>query len=191
MLIPGVGVLRGVGAWVAAVAWDDHSAAALDDVRYLFQNRSLVREGGMLMHPRISMVTLGVADVTRSRRFYEALGWSASGASTKDIAFFQLDGVVLALYGRAALTEDARLPDRGNTGGFGGVTLAQNVRSRADVDALLAQAEQVGARILKPAEDAFWGGYSGHFTDLDGHPWEVAWAPQFALTADGALCLPA
>lgn len=140
------------------------------------------------MEPRISLVTLGVADIGRSRRFYEALGWKASGTSVESTVFFQLGGMALSLYGRAALAGDACLPPEGS--GFGGITLAQNVRSEEAVDQLLAEAERAGARVLKPAQRAFWGGYSGYFADPDGHPWEVAWNPGFALEADGRLRLP-
>jgi catechol 2,3-dioxygenase-like lactoylglutathione lyase family enzyme len=143
-----------------------------------------------LIEPRLSLVTLGVADVERSRRFYEAgLGWKASGASVASTAFFQLGPIVLSLYGRAALAEDSGLTDAAPTG-FGGISLAHNVRSRAEVDSVLARAAAAGARITKPAGDAAWGGYTGTFTDPDGHPWEVAWNPHFRLHEDGALELP-
>lgn len=140
------------------------------------------------MEQRVSLVTLGVADVARSRRFYEQLGWRASSASVESTVFFQLGGIALALYGRAALAQDAGLPGEG--GGFGGVALAHNVRTREEVDTVLDLARRAGARILKPAEDAFWGGYSGYFADPDGHPWEVAWNPHFPLGDDGGLRLP-
>jgi len=140
------------------------------------------------MDQRLSIVTLGVVDVGRSRRFYESLGWRASGAGNESVVFFQLGGIVLGLYGRAALAEDARLPAEG--GGFGGISLAHNVRTREAVDALLAEVASVGGRILKPAEDAFWGGYSGYFADPDGHPWEVAWNPYFPILPDGSIQLP-
>jgi catechol 2,3-dioxygenase-like lactoylglutathione lyase family enzyme len=142
------------------------------------------------MEQRLSMVTLGVADLARSRRFYEeGLGWKAAKAGDGNVAFFQLGGVVLALWGRAALAEDARLPEAG--GGFRGLALAHNVRRREETDAILAQAEAAGGRILKPAEDTFWGGYAGYFADPDGHLWEVAWNPHFPLGEDGSLRLPA
>ena len=141
------------------------------------------------MEQRLSIVTLGVRDVARSRRFYEELGWRASGAGDGSIVFFQAGGIALALYGREALAADAGLSDEG--GGFGGIVLAHNVRSRDEADALLVQAEAAGGRILKPAEDAFWGGYSGCFADPDGHVWEVAWNPHFALTPEGDVRLPA
>jgi hypothetical protein len=141
------------------------------------------------MEQRLSLVTLGVADLARSRRFYEqGLGWTPSSAGNENVVFFQLGGIALSLYGRASLAEDARLEDRG--GGFGGITLAYNTRAREDVDAVLARAKAAGARILKPAEEAFWGGYSGYFADPDGHPWEVAWNPHFTLLPDGSLSLP-
>ena len=143
------------------------------------------------MEQRLSLVTLGVADLARSRRFYEeGLGWRASGASTDEVAFFQLGGIALALWGREALAEDARLPDPGPGGGFGGVALAHNVRTREEVDAVLARARAAGGRVLRPGEDASWGGYTGYFADPDGHLWEVAWNPHFALREDGALQLP-
>jgi catechol 2,3-dioxygenase-like lactoylglutathione lyase family enzyme len=140
------------------------------------------------MEQRLSIVTLGVSDLTASRSFYQRLGWSPSAtASNDEIVFFQLGGIVLALYGRAALAKDAGLePGRG----FGGVALAYNARCKDDVDATLAAAKDAGARILKPAEEAFWGGYSGCFADPDGHPWEVAWNPHFAIQDDGSIKLP-
>jgi uncharacterized protein len=140
------------------------------------------------MEPRISLITLGVADMPRARRFYEALGWRASGASSEGVTFFQLGGLILSLYGRAALAEDAHLPADG--AGFGGVTVAYNVRERAEVDAVLEEARLAGATILKPGEDVFWGGYSGYFADPDGHPWEVAWNPHFPIQDDGTIRLP-
>jgi len=139
------------------------------------------------MEQRLSVVTLGVADLQRALRFYEGLGWTR-GNSHPEIAFFQLNGMVLALYGRAALAEDARLPaDDGR--GFGGITLAYNARDRAEVDRVIAEAERAGARVLKPPQDVFWGGYSGYFADPDGHPWEVAWNPEWELTATGEVRL--
>jgi predicted lactoylglutathione lyase len=139
------------------------------------------------MEPRINIVTLGVADVGRARAFYERLGWQASGASSAPIAFFQLGALVLGLYGRAALAEDARLTGQGI--GFGGITLAYNGRTREEVDQVLAEAVAAGATLLKPPEDVFWGGYSGYFGDPDGHVWEVAWNPHFTMGEDGTLRL--
>lgn len=143
------------------------------------------------MEQRLSLVTLGVADLARSRRFYEdGLGWRASGAGTAEVAFYQLGAVALALWGREELAADAGLPIAGPGGGFGGIALAHNVRTRDEVDAVLAQAEAAGARLLKPGTDAPWGGYTGYFADPDGHLWEVAWNPFFALQEDGSLRLP-
>ncbi len=140
------------------------------------------------MEPRISLITLGVADVGRARAFYESLGWKASGASQPEVAFFQAGGMALALFSRASLAEDAHLTDIG--GAFGGITLAQNMVSEEAVDQLLEEARRAGATILKPAQRVFWGGYSGYFADPDGHPWEVAYNPGFKLQADGRLVLP-
>lgn len=140
------------------------------------------------MEQRLSLITLGVEDLARARRFYEALGWKASALGDGNVVFFQLGGIVLALWGRAELAADARLADAGP--GFRGVALAHNVRRREEVDAILAEAEQAGGRITRPAQDAFWGGYYGHFTDPDGHVWEVAWNPQFAIDDAGNITLP-
>lgn len=140
------------------------------------------------MEQRLSLVTLGVEDLARARAFYEdGLGWRASSAGNHEVVFFQLGGIALGLYAADALAKEANLP-RGQ--GFGGMALAHNVRGRAEVDALLAEAEAAGGRILKPAEDAFWGGYSGYFADLDGHVWEVAWNPFWPLDEAGAIQLP-
>lgn len=140
------------------------------------------------MEARISIVTLGVRDMSRSRAFYEALGFKASSASNENIAFFQAGSMALALYGWDALAEDALLSGEG--AGFRGATIAHNVREKGDVARVLATAEAIGARILKPAQDVFWGGHSGYFADPDGHIWEVAWNPFFRIAADGALILP-
>ncbi|HVZ38313.1 MAG TPA: VOC family protein [Candidatus Kapabacteria bacterium] len=140
------------------------------------------------MEPRLNIITLGVGDLERSIAFYrDALGWPMSSASVGDFAIFKLGtGTALALYPRDLLAEDACIPDGG---GFGGITLAQNVPTRDDVDAVLNAALHAGARLLKPACDAAWGGYSGYFADPDGHPWEVAWNPFFTLR-EGELRLP-
>lgn len=140
------------------------------------------------MEPRLSLVTLGVTNLARSRAFYERLGWRASSASSDAIVFFQAGGMALALYPRADLAKDARLAAEGS--GFGGITLAYNTRTRDEVDRLLAEAAAAGAAILKPAEEASWGGYSGYFADPDSFPWEVAWNPGFLLAEDGSLHLP-
>ena len=138
------------------------------------------------MEQRLSVVTLGVADLERSRRFYEALGWKR-GNRNESVVFFQLNGIVLSLFSRRELAADAKLSAAGN--GFGGITLAYNARTREEVDAVLAEAAAAGATILKPAEDVFWGGYSGYFADPDGHPWEVAWNPEWELTPEGNVRL--
>jgi predicted lactoylglutathione lyase len=141
------------------------------------------------MEQRLSLITLAVADVRASRAFYERLGWKASSAfGGDDVAFFQLGGIVLSVYGRAHLAKDAGLPPEGT--GFGGIALAQNVRRKQQVDVVLAEAERAGGRIIAKAEEKFWGGYSGYFADPDGHPWEVAWNPGFTLTDDGRLIAP-
>jgi catechol 2,3-dioxygenase-like lactoylglutathione lyase family enzyme len=136
---------------------------------------------------RISLVTLGVVDVARARAFYERLGWR--GQEVEETVFFQAGGLALVLWGRGKLAADCGVPDAG-PGGFGGVALAHNVRSPAEVDAVLAAAEAAGATITRRAAETFYGGYAGVFTDPDGHAWEVAHNPGFTLTADGALVLP-
>jgi len=139
------------------------------------------------MDQRVSLITLGVADLARARRFYEdGLGWRR-GNTEDSVAFYQLPGAVLGLWPRAALAKDAGVVDDGAA--FGGVALAYNARSKEEVDAVLAEATAAGATILKPAEDAFWGGYSGYFADLDGHAWEVAWNPSWRLDAEGRVSL--
>jgi catechol 2,3-dioxygenase-like lactoylglutathione lyase family enzyme len=141
------------------------------------------------MEPRLSLVTLGVADMARARAFYERLGFKASSASNESVTFFHAGGVVLGLFGRAALAQDAKVAEQGS--GFSGIALAHNARSEAEVDAVLAEAAAAGGRIVKPAHRVFWGGWSGYFADLDGHLWEVAHNPFFPLDAAGHLQLPA
>jgi uncharacterized protein len=138
------------------------------------------------MDQRISLITLGVADIGRARRFYEDLGWSGQSPDG-EVVFFQAGGMVLALWGRAQLAEDSAVDD---AGGWGGVTLAYNVNGPDEVDRVLAQAESAGATIGRPGATTFWGGYSGVFVDPDGHPWEVAHNPGWALDADGSVHLP-
>ena len=140
------------------------------------------------MEPRISLITLGVADLARSRAFYEALGWRASSASQPEIVFFQANGLALALFGRAALAEDAEIEDRPS--GFSGVALAHNVRSEAEVDAVYAAAIAMGGQVVNLPRKAHWGGYSGYFADPDWHLWEVAFNPFFPLDEAGDLRLP-
>jgi catechol 2,3-dioxygenase-like lactoylglutathione lyase family enzyme len=132
------------------------------------------------MEPRISLVTLGVADLAQSIEFYrDGLGLPMRDDDNEGVAFFELDGAWLGLYPREALAEDATVSPDGE--GFRGISLAHNVASRELVDAVLEEAEAAGAAIVKEAEDVFWGGYSGYFADPDGHLWEVAWNPEFPL----------
>ena len=140
------------------------------------------------MEQRLSLVTLGVADLARSRAFYEALGWRTRAKPGDDVVFFQVGGLVLALWGRDQLAEDSGVHD---PGGWGGITLAHNVRSPREVDAVVSAAERAGARISRRPADTFWGGYSGVFVDPDGHPWEVAHNPRWTIRDDGSVELPA
>jgi catechol 2,3-dioxygenase-like lactoylglutathione lyase family enzyme len=141
------------------------------------------------MEQRISIITLGVADLARSRRFYvEGLGWRESSAGNKHVAFIDAGGAILALYGRAALAEDMHVAAEGS--GFSGFSLAHNVRSREEVDRVIAEAAALGAKVLKPAQEVFWGGYAGYFADPDGHPWEVAHNPFFPIDEHGRVQLP-
>jgi catechol 2,3-dioxygenase-like lactoylglutathione lyase family enzyme len=140
------------------------------------------------MEQRVSIITLGVADLTRSREFYERLGWRRSMAKAEGIVFFQAGGIAVALFPRRELAKDANVAPDGD--GFTGLSLAYNARNRAEVDAVLADAEAAGAKILKPAQEAFWGGYSGYFSDPDGFLWEVAWNPSFPLAQDGSIRIP-
>ena len=140
------------------------------------------------MDNRVTIVTLGVADLGRARAFYEALGWKASAASQEAITFFQGNGTVLALFSRAALAHDAGVADAPT--GFCAMTLACNMRSEAEVDAFYAKAVAAGAKALKPPQKVFWGGYSSYVADPDGHLWEIAFNPFFALDAEGRVQLP-
>jgi catechol 2,3-dioxygenase-like lactoylglutathione lyase family enzyme len=140
------------------------------------------------MEQRVSLITLGVADLRRSREFYERLGWRRSMAEAEGVVFFQAGGMALALYPRNDLAKDAKIAPDGH--GFSGISLAYNTRNREEVDAVLTEAQAAGAELLKPAEEAFWGGYSGYFADPDGFPWEVAWNPSFHIMNDGSMQLP-
>lgn len=137
------------------------------------------------MDQRVSLVTLGVSDLDRSRAFYERLGWTAA-PGPPSVVFFQAGGMVLGLWDRAALAADSTTAD---TGGWGGMTLAHNVGSPAEVDAVIAEARAAGARIGRDPAPTEWGGYSGLFLDPDGHPWEVAHNPFWTLEDDGAVRL--
>jgi catechol 2,3-dioxygenase-like lactoylglutathione lyase family enzyme len=139
------------------------------------------------MEPRISLITLGVADLARSRAFYEALGWRSRSNPEEGVVFFQAGGMILALWSRAELAADSGTTDNG---GWGGVTIAHNVRSPAEVDAVLEEARTAGATIARTGAETDWGGYSGVFLDPDGHPWEVAHNPFWPLRPDGAVVLP-
>jgi len=137
------------------------------------------------MDARVSLVTLGVADVGRARAFYDGLGWTGHSPDG-EVVFYQAGGMVVALWGRALLAADSTVTD---SGGWGGVTLAHNVDSPATVDAVLATAEAAGATIGRPGAPTEWGGYSGVFVDPDGHPWEVAHNPHWRLDPDGTVHL--
>jgi catechol 2,3-dioxygenase-like lactoylglutathione lyase family enzyme len=137
------------------------------------------------MEQRLSLVTLGVGDLARAEAFYSALGWQR-GNDDEDVVFFQCGGLVVALWDRASLAEDSVVTDGG---GWGGVTLALNVRSTAEVDAVLDEARAAGATIGRPGAETAWGGYSGIFVDPDGHPWEVAHNPFWTVTEDGRTLL--
>lgn len=139
------------------------------------------------MQQRLSLITLGVSDLPRAKAFYEGLGWS--GQEVDETVFFQAGGMVVSLWSRAKLADDSGIED-GVHGGFGGIALAHNVGSPAEVDAIMAQARQAGGAITKPAGETFYGGYSGVFTDPDGYPWEIAHNPGFALADDGTITVP-
>lgn len=140
----------------------------------------------MAVPARISIVTLGVADLGRSTAFYRTLGWELAPASTGQISFFRTAGGVLALYPFELLAADARMPPQRREG-FGGLTIAINVERPDQVQPALDAAQAAGGKILKPATKAGWGGVSGYFADLDGYPWEVAWAPNSSFSPEGAL----
>jgi len=146
------------------------------------------------MEQRVSLVTLGVTDLGRARAFYEALGWRTEALGWRtgagpddDVVFFPAGGMILGLWSREKLTEDSGVADGG---GYGGVTLAHNVRSPSEVDATIEQARAAGAVIAREPAETFWGGYSGVFVDPDGHPWEVAHNPHWTLDEDGSVTLP-
>lgn len=137
---------------------------------------------------RVTLITLGVADLAASRAFYARLGWQEHRASQPGVAFFQMHGAVLALFAAAGLAADQGRPDA--TLGTGAITLAQNFATEAEVDAAFAAAVKAGGRALKAPEKVFWGGYSGYWADPDGHVWEVAMNPFWPLAEDGSLTLP-
>jgi uncharacterized protein len=140
----------------------------------------------LLVEQRLSLVTIGVGDLEAARAFYEALGWTTGAEPGDDVVFFQAGGMVVALWDRAKLAEDSRVRDEG---GWGGVTLAYNARSREEVDAVMEEARAAGATIGRHAAETFWGGYSGIFIDPGGHPWEVAHNPRWTVHEDGSVSL--
>ncbi len=139
------------------------------------------------MEQRVSLITLGVADLQRARAFYEAIGWRSDASPDDDVVFFQAGDMILALWDRARLAEDSCVDD---AGGWGGVTLALCLGSRQEVDAVTEQARAAGATIGREPAQTFWGGYSSIFVDPEGHPWEVAHNPHWTLTPDGGVRLP-
>ena len=142
------------------------------------------------MEPRISIVTLGVSDLERSYNFYHnGLGLPTTRVPESGIIFFQTGGVCLALYPINKLAEDVSPSQSSERGQFSGITLAHNTKSKDEVDAILSQAEKSGGKIEKPAQDVFWGGYSGYFSDPDGYLWEVAYADSWKFNADGSLVI--
>ncbi|MDQ6927083.1 MAG: VOC family protein [Actinomycetota bacterium] len=138
------------------------------------------------MDQRLSLVTLGVSDLERALHFYEALGWHSFNGTADDVVFFQAGGMIVALWHRDKLAGDSAVED---SGGWGGVTLAYNTRSPQEVDTVIAEARAAGAAIGREPAETFWGGYSGVFIDLDGHPWEVAHNPGWSIGANGAVSL--
>jgi catechol 2,3-dioxygenase-like lactoylglutathione lyase family enzyme len=140
------------------------------------------------MEQRVSLITLGVRDLARARAFYEALGWTTRAGEGDDVVFFQAGGMVLALWGRDELAEDSGVED---SGGWGGITPAHNVRSPAEVDAVIEDARAAGANIVREPAEAFWGGYTAAFVDPEGHAWEVAHNPRWTIRDDGSVELPA
>ena len=138
------------------------------------------------MRQRVGLITLGVRDLATARAFYEGLGWKTGAGPDDDVVFFQTGGMVFALWDRARLAEDSAVSD---SGGWGGVTLAHNVGSPEEVDAIIEEARAAGATIGREPAETFWGGYSAVFLDPDGHPWEVAHNPHWKVTDDGDVIL--
>lgn len=141
-----------------------------------------------MMEPRISIITLGVDDLDRAAGFYEAMGLERNQKITEGVAFFQMGGMILALWPRDELAEDAGIADR--TPGFAGIALAYNTRSEAEVGLVLERAEKAGGRVIKPAQRAFWGGVQGYFADTEGNLWEVAYNADFPIDDEGRITLP-
>jgi uncharacterized protein len=138
------------------------------------------------MEQRLSLVTLGISDLARARAFYEALGWTTGAEQGDDVVFFQAGCMVISLWDRAKLAEDSVVTDGG---GWGGITVAYNARSPKEVDTVIEEARAAGAQIPREPAETFWGGYSAVFLDPEGHPWEVAHNPHWAIRADGSTVL--
>ena len=138
------------------------------------------------MDQRLSLITLGVSDLARARAFYEGLGWKTGAGPDDDVAFFQANCMVVALWSRESLAEDSGVED---SGGWGGITLAYNTRSPEEVDSVIEEARAAGATITREPGETFWGGYSAMFCDPDGHPWEVAHNPRWTIEDDGAVTI--
>jgi catechol 2,3-dioxygenase-like lactoylglutathione lyase family enzyme len=148
-------------------------------------HRNLGREHAM--EQRLSLITLGIADLDRAKKFYEALGWKSGAAPEDDVVFFQAGGMIVALWDRAKLAEDSAVTEGS---GWGGVTLAYNTRSAKEVDDVIEEARAAGATIGREPGETFWGGYSAVFIDPDGYPWEVAHNPNWTIEKDGSVTLP-
>ena len=147
---------------------------------------SVARPSFLEMEQRVSVISLGVMELDRSRRFYRAMGWVEGQGSTEEIAFFQVGGLVLGLWDRSKLANDSSVSD---SPGWGGVTLAYNTRSQSEVDDVIEMARDAGATIGREPDETFWGGYSGVFVDPEGHPWEVAHNPYWTVDAHGNTLL--
>jgi predicted lactoylglutathione lyase len=141
------------------------------------------------MEQRVSLITLGVDDLARSRAFYEALGWRSDAEPDADIVFFQAGGMIVALWDREKLAGDTGVPNGSGSGGFDGIVLAHVAGSEDEVDRVIGEAEAAGATVTDRPARTFWGGYSGKFTDPDGHAWEIARNPSWTLADDGAVSL--
>lgn len=145
--------------------------------------------GVKLMKQKLNLITLGVKDLARSLDFYEnGLGWKKSNMSQDSVAFFQLNGMVLSLFNRSSLAEDANVPDQ--VTGFSALTLAYNAESEEEVRNVISKVRMLGAKVLKEPQQVFWGGYSAYFADPDGHLFEVAYNPFFPLNEKGEVVLP-
>jgi uncharacterized protein len=139
------------------------------------------------MEQRLSLITLGISDLDRAKKFYEALGWKSGAAPEDDVVFFPAGGMIVALWGREKLAEDSAVTVGS---GWGGVTLAYNTRSAKEVDDVIEEARAAGATIGREPGETFWGGYSAVFIDPDGYPWEVAHNPNWTIEEDGSVTLP-